>query len=604
MPELLRWDAGTEWDEAGVLWDQESDRAVLEGIRWDSGRLWDSGLKWDAFRGGRARPSRLATRLAGELGAGARFSTTLVDGMGRGARFATILPGALAQGSRFATRVAGTLAGPARFATTLHGEQDRGARFRTSDADAVGAGARFSTGLQLGQAAAASMSTGLPYGDTITLGGPYGLQVINAEIIMVLKAPDGSTHPLQSLKIGEALNKGWDWECTLPEHVGIDGPDENVYTIIVEAGGAVLESPPLVALDPEISASVSEGEGTTLAGIDRTMYRLSRDAHSFPIFRNSSTSAILGAIASAAQVSFLNAGGVTFPVGEEEIKNQKAVDPVARVALAAAHYFRIDKAGNVVFLPIFYDAQAPERPFGFTALKRRKAKARLVTEVVFQKSSRLQGKITVPFDSPGYKKGAFPNPLQPGVFATDISTSGFIDLIGIWEGSPDAGGKLGQFIVLGTFLGGSITTTSVVMGITQATHYTLTVGVPMGYAGGVAAKVLFMGTPADGITVPVDREFTYTHQTGISPARPRGSPWRDSLWPTRSHVIARADQLTWHLNKGYHTMALQGPLFLPFTVGQSLVLPNPWVDVRIERWSHTISPEAVETTLEAHAKTW
>lgn len=392
-------------------------------------------------------------------------------------------------------------------------------------------------------------------------------------------------------ELGEAGVEGWRWRAELPGLYPPDSADDTPFVLMLKDRGFPIFSPPLVALSRSTTES-QQGKRSELAGMDLAMWKLGRDDLNLPSFRNTTTTAIVAAVSAATGVEFV--GTPHWEVGEEEIKASKGSDPILRIAAAAAMTIRTLPNGKVVFQPVGANAGGYDLPA--SSITQRVDSTRKITGMTLQKTSRLSGAFEVSFNEAGNKTWQFTTPMA-NAFPIDLSTSGVVKFIGLWNGDPGAGGVLVQAYPLNGFQAGQ--EIAVGTGVPPITHGSVVIEAgtnPGGLVSDViAVRLRFQGQPWNGgasSTAIGDPEF---RTTVGDQSRPAKQAWTEPLWRDKAQVDAIKGDFLVQANKGYDTLSWSCPLWLPVSMGE-LIVRGGYPDSVIEAYSHKVAVGAVSTT--------
>lgn len=395
-----------------------------------------------------------------------------------------------------------------------------------------------------------------------------GTEICPEVLWRVYKAGTHMEHISASISFG--VNSGWQGSVELIGDQADDFADDTPIRIEIQDGlGGRIVTPKLYATERQATDELSDsGPVSSWTLMDETTAKAGRDNVSFPTFRGSTSTLIVGALAEAAGIKVT--GVVDFPVPDEDVKQSKINDAVQRIAAASAQEWHVRETGEMELVEwgrysgdLLVDWSrivrhcVPRSRFSKINIGKRSA--------VQANSDNRQSDFKFPFDEVGFKTFALPNPLN-GVIIGDLSKFGYFDAIGVWSGDPGRGGKLIKYLAIA---GGPFTNTNAVTnGSYPATHMSCWVMPPGGISamlqgfapGEIQATMRVTGTPVSNLPAAqvVDPEFLHPYDSG----RPLNAApdWIDSIFPNKQWVIDRAPKLLQMKNKGWRYLEMNSTL--------------------------------------------
>lgn len=166
------------------------------------------------------------------------------------------------------------------------------------------------------------------------------MSVVDVKAIGTIVGPGSVTldHG-NTLKVGWSLDAGWTWSATIfGSSFDYRHARNAVYTItLIDGFGNTMVLPPMTVRPrtKRDSKSVDSPGTLNLSGVCVASRRLGRKNQSFPSYRNSLSDTIISALATRADV-IVN-GMPSWPVGEEEIKEETLAEPLDRFLKVAAY---------------------------------------------------------------------------------------------------------------------------------------------------------------------------------------------------------------------------------------------------------------------------
>ncbi|MGE0493291.1 MAG: hypothetical protein AB7S38_29050 [Vulcanimicrobiota bacterium] len=430
-----------------------------------------------------------------------------------------------------------------------------------------------------------------------TAGGTIG-EVVECFPLpsITLVGPTGELE-LLSWSITCAIEQGWTWSATV-EGLLDSFAREGLFRFTIDDGmGGVLVTPPLVANQPRRPSSDLSGDRTELGGTDLATYRAGLEGQSFDSYFSSDSAIIAAAVASRAGISI--SGFPSFPVGEEEVKSAKLWDSLNRMARSRGYIWFIDPHGTVRFLP-FQAGSVSGYQFPAGSISRDDDPGARITEIVFGKESRVTTTFEKWFDTTGPHEFQFPSPLS-AVTVKDISTSGYIETVSLFDGPPLNGdsGHIGTKVLAPlTF---NITPTR--SGAYPATHGVARVGPPSIAEAAVVAGIRVSGAPPDNLPEGLDRSFLVTYPPGGDPTRPDPAPRVDPLFTSAADMQGGVGaRIFAYENRASNVMHYEGaPLLASVRLWETVSRPGwPSASIYSINWNDPGPGGAPTTSISAY----
>lgn len=511
---------------------------------------------------------------------------------------------------------------PSRLQATINHGTDKPSRLQTTTGYGKDSPSELNTSNQFGQDFVSRLQATLEYGVDIeaylatetsaTLPPPTELgdpdapsptpvavpQIeLRAPLVTILNLTSGGSYRWESVAIGRTVNQGWHGNVQIAYLEDLEFSEETLWKIILDDGTASEETPPLIAVEREGGWDLS-GDIAQFDLIDQTMWKLSKPGMSLPTFLSTTNSVITSSgiastVGSTAGVQIV--GFPSFPVMEEDIKQSKGLDPLLRMLAVAAYEFVIRQDSKLSCFPFEFKGARFTPPFD-TARMRRDASKR-ITQMRFEKTSRITGRFCFPFNEAKFHTVAFPYPLY-GAAPSDESSSGFITYVATFNGDPSSGTLIKFWVLAGVPPNIGVPE----VGVGLSTHATIVVEPPAnpeieGF--NVDAVCCFSGVP-EGLPPGVETNFAFTYGT---PERPADSPWTEALMPSQSYMAARAQPILWMRSKGWKTLSVGGPLYLGGDLLMEMAIPRFPV-ARVEQIQHQVSANQAQTSYEGFVVPW
>lgn len=397
---------------------------------------------------------------------------------------------------------------------------------------------------------------------------------------------------LGAVNITETVNGGVNWSASLIDHIidplsvteGLD------LTIRIRTLSDEYISPPLICEAPTKNTNLS-GKFGALSGIDKTTWLMSRDDLSFDTFINQTSRYIIDQCAGTVSVSVF--GVESFPMSEEDVKNSKILDVLTRLLEISAQNYRIRRDGAILCFPVTYLGPVNES-LRYTDFNETISHAARVDSIKIEKTSRIAGgeEICFRFDSQGFKTVQLPSPLYRAT-PIDRSSYGYISLVTTFNG--DLNGPVTGLFPLRDDV---IVTPGPIDYSLPSTHASLVVMPPLTLIGNtlIDAKVCFVGNPADpnipNNPIPIQPAFRRKIGSGT---RPSARIWTDTIHPNPQWLQDHSLGYMIEANKGYHTIAGDGPLNLTVDLVQAFTSPGHSTG-KIMTFTHSVNSKSNTAT--------
>lgn len=385
---------------------------------------------------------------------------------------------------------------------------------------------------------------------------------------ILLNDPAGNPHHVVSGTVTEQVNGGWTWSVNVGEGPPLDDHLEDAtWTLTLVDGGVTKTLPPLVATDYDKDEIA---DGGSISGMDLITYRLTRSTHTVNTYPYTDTNAIIDAMAAHVGLVGSISGYTAFniPVMEQESgQRTNVLNPLQRILDVVCYEWRATAAGVLELYPLEINPAGAGTALNWTSVRRKRSFSSRITSMKFIKTTKIASGGAYSVTS-----GDVVDLASAGApfHSAQVNQAGAT----LWQGDPGAGG---------TAVGTGVAKDTA--GITHATA-------------GATGQLVVMGTPNGRVPAGVELAFEHLHDSGISPPRPRDEPWRETLWPNKAYVIARAQTYLWRENRGTHTYSFEGPPALGLGLGEKLTWPGV-PDSRIESITHTLGIGQASTSVEA-----
>lgn len=384
-----------------------------------------------------------------------------------------------------------------------------------------------------------------------------------------------------SVEMGAGVNEGWDATVVVRGEANLTKAAP--CTLGLRSRGFTRSTPPMVVMGatPTRDAQSSTLQ-TSIKLKDEAQWKMSRGDVNLPSFRNSTVSAILSAVTSEIGVTFV--GSADWAVGAEDIKGQKGVGAVKRLAAAQGCFLDTTLQGWVRFVPVGQSVGGGGMVI--TNVSRTIDATKEYTSIICQKSSGIPGNVVLgPYTSSGHKVQALSTPIARGI-AFDRSSSGYPSFVGFWQGDP---GQPGSLLVDYTwFVDPGIITVG--MGPGPITHISVDVVEPADGSGVVAVKVEIHVTPVVSLPAGCVPEFRIQLPASGPGLRPAEKPWEEQLWPNPEFVRAREPSILLALRMDSEPINVSGPLFLPIGLMETVPLPSGYPSSNfVKSWRHSVN---------------
>lgn len=367
-------------------------------------------------------------------------------------------------------------------------------------------------------------------------------------------------HQPSSFSISHTLNLGWSATLDFPyllDHTGIAADATATITWSDEQDTPIsMSTPPMILRTRGRKASLG-GLGTRIELIDLTSHKLSSGSESFDTFENTTSTAIVAAIATRFGVSI--SGATAFDIWKEDIKLSNGWVPLQRIAVVAGQQLVVTDTGAVQFVDNDWtvpgalladdeeESDTPGEMFGKIFVSKNLGMGTAIGPWYFD------------FDEGGYPSTVL-DPQISAAVPNDVTLggNGSITMVGFW----DAEDKLIELHSLG---GTDIPIEYSGLpedGTWPAVRFTCLV-TPDPDTGVVEARLQISGTPPDPVPAGIDPAFAQTYGTG----RGLTSPFQESLIPSEAWADDHWEDWLRELNRGKRTLKVTGPMDCSVGVG-------------------------------------
>lgn len=159
-----------------------------------------------------------------------------------------------------------------------------------------------------------------------------------------------------SVTISWEINAGWSGTLTYNKRPPMDMADTATATVtLTDEWGESITTPPLYIRDRSETESLT-GQSGTYQLLDTTTVKLADATQSFDTFLDSTSTAIVAAIATRFGVSI--SGATEFPVWKEDVKVSDGWGPLRRIAAVNGQQLVINADGTISFVAGDYDIGA------------------------------------------------------------------------------------------------------------------------------------------------------------------------------------------------------------------------------------------------------
>lgn len=404
-----------------------------------------------------------------------------------------------------------------------------------------------------------------------------------------LTGPYGPIDHADTLKVNWSVDRGWTWSCTPKGAVPIRHARDAVYSITMHDGyGNTLTTPDLVALPrtKRWSKNISQPNLCTLSGVDLTTFKMGKRSQSFPSFRATTSTTLMGTLATRAGITV--SGLPSWYIGEEEVKGETLASAIQRLQKTVAYDAVIGTDGSITLSA--WEDLGTDLDFPIANIEERYDPSQVFTGVrLGKRSSRPNGATQrYEYDHADSYTQALSTPLTgPGVAAGNDLGGEVIMAVAFFDGDPSnpASGLVDFFSFTGPWGTPSVPPYSTsATGI--ATHFvieTYNIGAPYP----VKALLVVTGTPYDSGDPPpagVDLAFLYPVPNG-DPEDPESFDTSLGAWPSnqdaidplfqgQGQAIARYPSYLDKLNAlGGDSLSVDGTIHLGPRLKQKLVHP-------------------------------
>lgn len=376
------------------------------------------------------------------------------------------------------------------------------------------------------------------------------------------------------------VDEGWAFSATV-QGDAIDPYEatDTVYTIDFTDGlGHSQSTPDLTVAQYSYSHEYGQGspDTTSLSGNDAAIFKMRTANQSFPSYAESDAETVIADVATRAGLTISGVPTDLYVI-EEDIKNAKLSDALARFLDVAAYEFWVNTSGEIVCRA--WEASAGDLSFDWSSLVHNLDKRNLFTGIRLGKRSSMpaDGEQVYTFDSVGLKsQDLSPELTSPSGAVETTAEDGYLLWICFFNADDEYVAY--QDFTFGDYPEGDLIVPS---GTGPAVRFTCQVAI--GGAGQVAARVRISGTPPETHPEGIDVEFLTPAVNTSGPdgeddslgAWPYESDFIDQLFPSQTWAEARQPYILSRLNADADSLTMTGPLqcgsgvqlFLRYTYG-------------------------------------
>lgn len=394
-----------------------------------------------------------------------------------------------------------------------------------------------------------------------------------------LRKSDGTEYSLSDFSYNNTFNQGIEWNVTIPYEIAINFPDDTVFNLVVNLGGALWTSPPLITQGRTYERSINGGSATTLAGSDYYLYQLSKKRTDFPTFKKQMSNIILPQLSGTVPIVNMP----SYYIMEYDAQKGKLIDHISRILKDGGYGFKISMNGiHCIKLD-----EAVYSGFGVNWVKKiRKTynTADKITKKKIVKASKIQTHYEFPIADKGFQPVSF----QAGLKSVDLDTEnicGYIGMVSLYDKLDVATAGLVQNIIFcpdeyqgvnfpAPTSSGPIWSAGIdVLPPKNLTQYTIDV------------RLIVDGVPDSSDYNGIDLTFEVEESTGETPERPADDYISASIMPTQQHANSIKKALVYDSIKGRNSISFESDDPIPF-FEPGEVIPYPGEQpARIERIS-------------------
>lgn len=376
------------------------------------------------------------------------------------------------------------------------------------------------------------------------------------------------------------VDEGWTFSATV-QGSAIDPYEatDTAYTVDFTDGlGNSQSTPDLTVAQYSYAHQYGQDspDTTSLSGTDAAIFKMRTANQSFPSYAQSDAETVIADVATRAGLTISGVPSDLYVI-EEDIKNAKLSDALARFLDVAAYEFWVNTSGEIVCRA--WEASAGDLAFDWSSLVHNLDKRNLFTGIRLGKRSSMpaDGEQVYTFDSVGVKSQALsPELTSPTGTVETTAEDGYLLWICFFNAADEYVAY--QDYTFGDYPEGDLIVPS---GTGPAVRFTCQVAISG--TGQAAARVRVSGTPPDTHPEGIDVEFLTPAVNTSGPdgednslgAWPYESDFIDQLFPSQTWAEARQPYILSRLNADADFLTMTGPLqcgtgvqlFLRFTYG-------------------------------------
>lgn len=376
------------------------------------------------------------------------------------------------------------------------------------------------------------------------------------------------------------VDEGWTFSATV-QGSAIDPYEatDTAYTVDFTDGlGHSQSTPDLTVAQYSYAHQYGQDspDTTSLSGTDAAIFKMRTANQSFPSYAQSDAETVIADVATRAGLTISGVPSDLYVI-EEDIKNAKLSDALARFLDVAAYEFWVNTSGAIVCRA--WEASAGDLSFDWSSLVHNVDKRNLFTGIRLGKRSSMpaDGEQVYTFDSIGVKsQDLSPELTSPSGAVETTSSDGYLLWICFFNAADEYVAY--QDYTFGDYPEGDLVVPS---GTGPAVRFTCQVAISG--TGQVAARVRVSGTPPDTHPDGIDVEFLTPAVNTSGPdgedtslgAWPYESDFIDQLFPSQTWAEARQPYILSRLNADADSLTMTGPLqcgsgvqlFLRYTYG-------------------------------------
>lgn len=388
--------------------------------------------------------------------------------------------------------------------------------------------------------------------------------------------------------LSQEVNAGWKGKLDFSSRPPMELPDNTVVQLtVVDEQGNSKTSPELYLRGREETEVLGGADSGIYELLDTTSVDLSSGTENFDTFQNTTSTAVVAAIAS--RFSKTITGVTEFPIWKENVKQSAGWPPLRRIAVVAGQQLIVNSSGAVQFVNNSWNLGAT--PFKGARYTRKYNPHDIFGKIFVQKNlgqGTALGDQYYDFTNPGFVSS---QALSTPLFVSSVIPSSSAGRV-VWVTCFNASDEQCYQFRLG---GGDDVVSSPNVGAGPAVRFSCVV--ESGSGGQTEGRIRFIGTPENAPPAGIDTAISKTFGTG----RGYPQPFSESLIPSLAWATTNWPNWLIELNRGKHQLLSDsGRLQCNVELGQQMTRFGRTGRIEKVEWSGSTTSQRTDVTAEIY----